>query len=242
MRTTNKAPPQSSGPGSRRLGSGRRPERGVRSYRRPTRSWRPFFEDLESGGVDVPRRAAIANWPGARFRELGVRTLQERRHGSCRVMAEATIRAPLGAKGDTPFEVWLDVIRWSAALAVVCTHVNNRFLIKYTLLDADRRHFVHLIIAFIAGFGHQAVVAFFVISGLLVGGSLWNENQRSPRLDLGAYFVKRLVRLWTVLIPCAVPDRRGGLDRPRRVSRRPRVRDRRYRRQRRRTGRDGISL
>jgi peptidoglycan/LPS O-acetylase OafA/YrhL len=116
-------------------------------------------------------------------------------------MAEATMSAPLSAKGDTSFEVWLDVIRWVSAFAVVCTHVNNRFLIKYLLLDADRRHFVHLIIAFIAGFGHQAVVAFFVISGLLVGGSLWNENQRSPRLDLGAYFVKRLVRLWTVLIP-----------------------------------------
>jgi peptidoglycan/LPS O-acetylase OafA/YrhL len=60
---------------------------------------------------------------------------------------------------------------------------------------------VHLVIAFIAGFGHQAVVAFFVISGLLVGGSLWNENTRYERFDVSAYLLKRFVRLWTVLIP-----------------------------------------
>lgn len=96
---------------------------------------------------------------------------------------------------------WLDAIRWAAALAVVCTHVNNRFFTKYLLLSPENRHFIHLIISLISGFGHQAVVAFFVISGLLVGGSLWSENIRLGRIDVSAYLLKRLVRLWTVLIP-----------------------------------------
>ncbi|WP_426109601.1 acyltransferase family protein [Massilia sp. PWRC2] len=53
--------------------------------------------------------------------------------------------------------------------------------------------------AFITGFGHQAVLLFFVISGWLVGGSLLDKWQQSGAI--ANYAVDRLTRLWTGLIP-----------------------------------------
>lgn len=53
--------------------------------------------------------------------------------------------------------------------------------------------------AFATGFGHQAVMVFFVISGWLVGGSLLNKMGQSGAL--ANYAIDRVTRLWTVLIP-----------------------------------------
>lgn len=53
--------------------------------------------------------------------------------------------------------------------------------------------------AFIAGFAHQAVLVFFVISGWLVGGSLLDKRKESSAIK--SYAIDRLTRLWTVLIP-----------------------------------------
>lgn len=53
--------------------------------------------------------------------------------------------------------------------------------------------------AFLTGFGHQAVLLFFVISGWLVGGSLLDKwHQRDA---LTHYTIDRATRLWTVMIP-----------------------------------------
>jgi peptidoglycan/LPS O-acetylase OafA/YrhL len=45
--------------------------------------------------------------------------------------------------------------------------------------------------------GHHAVLAFFVLSGYFVGGSIL----RDPGFRWRPYLLKRLVRLWSVLIP-----------------------------------------
>lgn len=102
------------------------------------------------------------------------------------------------------FELWIDTCRWLAALAVLFTHVNNRFLIKILSLPHEQRTLPHYAYALLSGFGHQAVVVFFVISGLLVGGSFLEESKQADKplnVLLTSYMLKRLVRLWTVLIP-----------------------------------------
>jgi peptidoglycan/LPS O-acetylase OafA/YrhL len=53
--------------------------------------------------------------------------------------------------------------------------------------------------AFITGFGHQAVLVFFIISGWLVGGSLLNKIGQPGAVT--NYAIDRATRLWTVLIP-----------------------------------------
>jgi peptidoglycan/LPS O-acetylase OafA/YrhL len=105
------------------------------------------------------------------------------------------------------FDLWIDTCRWLAAVAVLFTHVNNRFLVKILSLPHEQRTLLHYIYALLSGFGHQAVVVFFVISGLLVGGSFLEESKQAdkPRsILLRSYMLKRLVRLWTVLLPSLV--------------------------------------
>lgn len=56
--------------------------------------------------------------------------------------------------------------------------------------------------AFLTGFGHQAVMVFFIISGWLVGGSLLSKIGRPGAM--ADYAIDRATRLWTVLIPTFV--------------------------------------
>jgi peptidoglycan/LPS O-acetylase OafA/YrhL len=110
------------------------------------------------------------------------------------------------ARGTEPelspaFSLWLDAFRWIAATLVVLTHINNRLLLRLSLLPAGQRTSFSYGTALLAGFGHQAVVVFFVISGFLVGGSLWRERTNAGDVALPRYFLKRLTRLWVVLLP-----------------------------------------
>ena len=56
---------------------------------------------------------------------------------------------------------------------------------------------------FATGLGHQAVVVFFVLSGYLVGGSVLTAYQ-SGRWSWAAYALRRLTRLWVVLLPALI--------------------------------------
>ena len=99
------------------------------------------------------------------------------------------------------FSLWLDCFRWIAALLVVFTHVNNRLLVKVLSLPHDQRTAAHYAFAILSGFGHQAVVAFFVLSGMLVGGGSLASFRRTGKINIRGYLLKRLTRLWLVLIP-----------------------------------------
>ncbi|MBE7202220.1 MAG: acyltransferase [Parafilimonas terrae] len=59
----------------------------------------------------------------------------------------------------------------------------------------------------LSGLGHQAVMVFFVISGFLVTRSMQRQAE-AGRWSLPDYGLTRLVRLWTVLLPCLLL---GGL-------------------------------
>lgn len=64
--------------------------------------------------------------------------------------------------------LWLDLIRGCSALIVCLGHLRNAILVDYSVLVNPSI----IIKAFyaITGFGHQAVMVFFVLSGYFVGG------------------------------------------------------------------------
>ena len=99
---------------------------------------------------------------------------------------------------------WLNLFRWMAALAVVITHVNNRLLVPFAAVPHDDRSLLLYGWTFLAGFAHQAVMIFFVLSGFLVGGTLLLEVQATGNADLKGYFIKRLSRLYVVVLPALI--------------------------------------
>jgi len=105
------------------------------------------------------------------------------------------------AQGKLAFSQWLDVMRWIAALSVVLAHSANRFLVRITDVDADHRTVAFYFFSLLAGFAHEAVMIFFVLSGYLVGGGLWKEARSSTSIDLPKYLIKRVSRLCIVLYP-----------------------------------------
>lgn len=84
----------------------------------------------------------------------------------------------------------LDSLRSLAALMVVVGHIGS---IIYPKLKSS-------IFLFFTGFGHQAVIIFFVLSGYLVSRSLFIYAPKGYRGFI-KYGVDRLTRLYVVLLP-----------------------------------------
>jgi peptidoglycan/LPS O-acetylase OafA/YrhL len=87
-------------------------------------------------------------------------------------------------------KVHLDAIRGAAALIVTLGHARGLFFSSLT----GKTGFHELTI------GDEAVMVFFVLSGYLVGGSVLRD-MRTGTWNWSSYLIKRLVRLWVVLVP-----------------------------------------
>jgi len=94
--------------------------------------------------------------------------------------------------------VHLDMLRGLAAVGVLVGHTRG-FLINNYAATAPHSLFDQLFY-FVTGLGHQSVIAFFALSGFLVGGPALRDIM-SGRWNWGPYLLRRLTRLWTVLIP-----------------------------------------
>jgi peptidoglycan/LPS O-acetylase OafA/YrhL len=92
----------------------------------------------------------------------------------------------------------LNTARWIGAFAVVLGHA--RHLLLANLPDTVGTGLGVKAFYFFSGFGHEAVVVFFVLSGLLVGGVTFDKWQRSGP-DLHDYFVHRFSRIYATLVP-----------------------------------------
>ncbi|WP_448563283.1 acyltransferase family protein [Thalassotalea ganghwensis] len=79
------------------------------------------------------------------------------------------------------FSVYLDFIRFSAALAVFVSHVPG---------------FAGGWLWQLAGFGHEAVVVFFVLSGFVISYVVFEKQESGIK-----YTVSRLARIYSVAIP-----------------------------------------
>ncbi len=93
---------------------------------------------------------------------------------------------------------YLDLARGVAALLVALSHLRGFVFVDFYAVDHPG--FVWSSFYFVTGFGHQAVMVFFVLSGFLVGGTVVSRAKAGQwsRID---YAITRMTRLWIVLLP-----------------------------------------
>jgi peptidoglycan/LPS O-acetylase OafA/YrhL len=91
----------------------------------------------------------------------------------------------------------LDTTRWVAAFAVVLSHTRNFLLLDWGEVAHPSAGYAAFYFA--SGFGHIAVLIFFVLSGYLVGGKAF-EALRDARFSPRRYLVDRLSRLYPPLL------------------------------------------
>jgi peptidoglycan/LPS O-acetylase OafA/YrhL len=97
--------------------------------------------------------------------------------------------------GDTAVSsVHLNAMRGGAALVVLLGHTRGLFFSSLTETQAGTTSISRILI------GDEAVMVFFVLSGYLVGGGVI-KALRQGTWSWRSYLIKRLTRLWIVLIP-----------------------------------------
>jgi peptidoglycan/LPS O-acetylase OafA/YrhL len=92
----------------------------------------------------------------------------------------------------------LDLIRAVAAWLVMWGHLRNLFLVDFENVQHNSR--LVKAIYFLAGFGHQSVVVFFVLSGFLISSTIV-KRLVSGTWSWRGYAIDRMTRLYVVLIP-----------------------------------------
>ena len=95
---------------------------------------------------------------------------------------------------------WLDLLRFSAAMMVVLCHVRGSMFSAYGSLAPQSRSLVTATFFAFTRLGLESVIAFFVLSGYLVGGKAI-ERMLHGSFDPTSYAVDRLSRIWIPLIP-----------------------------------------
>lgn len=92
--------------------------------------------------------------------------------------------------------VWLDAIRFLAAFVVVVAHARSLYWLDTARTGTD---VTFRVLSFFAGFGHEAVIIFFVLSGYWITRSVDRSQNVSDFWQ--AYLSARLSRLMIVLVP-----------------------------------------
>ena len=91
-----------------------------------------------------------------------------------------------------------DLIRAVAAIAVMVGHLRTFFFVDFQHLQS--RSFPLQILYFLTGFGHQAVIVFFVLSGFLISSTIIRSHVLG-KWSWRDYAVNRGTRLYVVLAP-----------------------------------------
>ncbi len=95
---------------------------------------------------------------------------------------------------------FLDMSRWAAAFIVFISHLRNPLFFSYNSINPEEINTVIQIWYFITGWAGEAVIIFFVLSGLLVGASGY-EKINIGRFSVSNYMIDRFSRLYVALIP-----------------------------------------
>ena len=92
---------------------------------------------------------------------------------------------------------FLNLARWVAALLVVAEHTRNLIFLDFDQITNPG--LAEKLFYFLTGFGREAVMVFFVISGYLVGGKVL-ERMREGRFHWRRFLCDRTSRLYSVLV------------------------------------------
>ncbi|MDR1543302.1 MAG: acyltransferase [Prevotellaceae bacterium] len=94
---------------------------------------------------------------------------------------------------------WLDLTRFIAAFMVLACHARSGAFVEYGLLPADQQNLLNFGIFSITRLGQEAVLAFFVLSGFLVGGKVI-QRLKEGTFEIKSYAIDRAVRIFLPLI------------------------------------------
>jgi peptidoglycan/LPS O-acetylase OafA/YrhL len=97
--------------------------------------------------------------------------------------------------------VHLDMVRGLSAVAVLIYHLRGLFFVDFPLLA--KKSVLSVGLYAITGYGHQAVIVFFVLSGYFIGTSVM-ESVGKAQWSWRPYLVSRLTRLQLVLLPALI--------------------------------------
>ncbi|MEF3365840.1 acyltransferase [Methylocystis sp. 9N] len=99
---------------------------------------------------------------------------------------------------------FIEACRWLGALVVLAVHTNNMFINLADIMSAPHAPPVYAWWFYSAfELGHQAVLAFFVMSGYLVGGAVL-AHLRKGQGFLRDYFIHRVSRIYLVVVPAVL--------------------------------------
>lgn len=95
---------------------------------------------------------------------------------------------------------WLDWVRFVAAFVVMFGHTRGFSFVAYEQMEPSYKSISMQIFVLVGRMSHEAVIAFFVISGFLVGGGVINKSWQGT-FDPSSYSVDRIIRIGTPLLP-----------------------------------------
>jgi peptidoglycan/LPS O-acetylase OafA/YrhL len=98
---------------------------------------------------------------------------------------------------------FLDMSRWAAAVIVFISHLRNPLFISYGSINPEEINIAIQIWYFATGWAGEAVIIFFVLSGLLVGASGY-EKINAKKFSISNYFIDRFSRIYVALIPALI--------------------------------------
>jgi peptidoglycan/LPS O-acetylase OafA/YrhL len=109
---------------------------------------------------------------------------------------------PKPRRTSSPY-VGLDLLRGGAALMVVLYHARIGSFVEFGALPHEQQNFIARIFFGSIRLGDEAVLAFFVLSGFLVGGQIIRKAQHNT-FDIRYYAIDRATRILLPLIPACV--------------------------------------
>jgi peptidoglycan/LPS O-acetylase OafA/YrhL len=112
----------------------------------------------------------------------------------------ASSSPPVGSISEQHWPL-LDLIRFGAALLVLFGHA--RGLLFEGMARVEHPNALVRAFYLVSGLQHEGVVLFFVVSGFLVGGSVWRAVD-AGRFNFRIYLTNRFARIYLVLVPALV--------------------------------------